>query len=344
MSFVPPPTTPLTYGFTDHIVHSINKVDIALRVFPARDDGTKRPWLIWVHGGAYIAGKHSTLPPSSSQHSTIKQTTTSSHSPTDYYLKSPSKTCGTTSPSNSTGGDSSGGHFATLAGFRLSHTSPPKVIISLYGIVNPLDPYFEQESEHEITPDYGTPPNVLMRMLEDREKSRARIFAPWNWEMPPALTPEQLEADWGYKYEITDEDKRTMDLNNHIHKKGIRMNLLFREETFIWKERYVEKVKKWSPIHLTDTLPNPYQTIDDRQERKVYPPLCVLHGDEDRTVPFEQSKRFAEGLKKKGVAVKEIYPEGKGHTFDYVITGPNDEGWKDYIQPLISLVKIHLEE
>ncbi|WVQ63397.1 uncharacterized protein L199_001550 [Kwoniella botswanensis] len=321
MSFVPPPTSPLTYGYTDHIVHSINKVIIALRVFPATDDGTKRPWLIWVHGGAYIAGKHFNPPlfllPAFHDQANYHIVTFSHRSLPQISFQDmwdditfQFHWCLTNLPSfigedkidmdnYGIGGDSSGGHFATSTGFRLSHTSPPKVIISLYGVVNPLDPYFEQESEDGITPDYGTPPNVLTRMLEDREKSRARIFAPWNWEMPPTLTPEQLEAYWGYKYEITEEDKRRMDLNNRIHQKGMRMNLLFREETFIWKERYVERVKKW-------------------------------------TVPVERSKRFAEGLKKKGVVAKEIYPEGKGHTFDYVIT--------EYIQPLISFVKIHLEE
>ncbi|WVW80763.1 hypothetical protein I302_102749 [Kwoniella bestiolae CBS 10118] len=358
MSFVPPPTTPLKYQFTDHVVHCISKVDIALRVFPAKDVGTKRPWLIWVHGGGYIAGKHFNPFPSllPAFHDTANyHIVTFSHRLLpqvafqdmwdDISFQFQWCLCHLPSilgedkvdiTSYSIGGDSSGGHFATLAGFRLH--PPPRVIISLYGVINPLDPFFEVEHPNEdITPDNGTPANVVMRMLGDREKSRAKIFAPWNWEMPPLLSPGDLEKVWGYEYEVTEEYRRRMDLNNYIHKKGIRMNLLFREENFFWKERYVEKVKKWSPLHLIDTQHT------RSEDGMVYPPTVLLHGDQDRAVPVEQSRVFAEKLKSRGVEVEEIYPEGKGHTFDYVVTGPEDEGWKEYIEPLISFVQKHLK-
>ncbi|KAK6906522.1 hypothetical protein I203_100507 [Kwoniella mangroviensis CBS 8507] len=233
MPFVPPPTTPLAYGFTDHIVHSINKVDIALRVFPARDDGTKRPWLIWVHGGAYIAGKHFNTPPfhlSAFHDQANYHIVTFSHrllpqvSFQDMWddITFQFQWCLTNLPSII------GEDKIEMDNYGLGGDSSVCMELSIHSTHT-----VNKEFEDGITPDTNTPPNVLMRMLEDREKSRAQIFAPWNWEMPSILTPEQLEAYWGYNYENTEEDKRRMDLNNHIHKKGIRMNLLFREETFI---------------------------------------------------------------------------------------------------------------
>jgi acetyl esterase/lipase len=48
---------------------------------------------------------------------------------------------------------------------------------------------------------------------------------------------------------------------------------------------------------------------------KNAPPFLIMHGDTDRTVPFEQSERFYEALKKAGVDATLVPMKGAGHGF-----------------------------
>ena len=45
------------------------------------------------------------------------------------------------------------------------------------------------------------------------------------------------------------------------------------------------------------------------------PPVLILHGTRDATVPMEQSRLLAEALKKAGVAHELILVEGAPHSF-----------------------------
>jgi len=49
------------------------------------------------------------------------------------------------------------------------------------------------------------------------------------------------------------------------------------------------------------------------------PPFLIMHGDKDRTVPFDQSERFYEALKKAGIDATFVPMKGAGHGFG----GPN---------------------
>jgi dipeptidyl aminopeptidase/acylaminoacyl peptidase len=42
-------------------------------------------------------------------------------------------------------------------------------------------------------------------------------------------------------------------------------------------------------------------------------PFLILHGDQDKTVPYSQSELLAEALKKAGVEVRLVKVEGAGH-------------------------------
>lgn len=46
------------------------------------------------------------------------------------------------------------------------------------------------------------------------------------------------------------------------------------------------------------------------------PAIMVCHGDNDKVVPFDQGKRFAEALEKSGVKTEHIYVPGGGHGFN----------------------------
>lgn len=48
---------------------------------------------------------------------------------------------------------------------------------------------------------------------------------------------------------------------------------------------------------------------------KDAPPFLIMHGDKDRTVPFDQSERFYEALKKVGVDATFVPMKGAGHGF-----------------------------
>ena len=49
--------------------------------------------------------------------------------------------------------------------------------------------------------------------------------------------------------------------------------------------------------------------------RKGNPPVLILHGTKDATVPVEQSQRMAEALKNAGVEHELILVEGAPHSF-----------------------------
>ncbi|GMK58630.1 hypothetical protein CspeluHIS016_0600720 [Cutaneotrichosporon spelunceum] len=53
------PLPPCRPGFTDHVYATVHGVDLPLRVWPAKGarGGAKVPWVLWIHGGGYTAGK-----------------------------------------------------------------------------------------------------------------------------------------------------------------------------------------------------------------------------------------------------------------------------------------------
>lgn len=70
------------------------------------------------------------------------------------------------------------------------------------------------------------------------------------------------------------------------------------------------------------------------------PPLLLIHGDADETVPFEQSELLQEALGKAGVATQLIRIENAGHgpTFPGAVNPP------DYIGAMIAWFDRHLKQ
>ena len=80
-----------------------------------------------------------------------------------------------------------------------------------------------------------------------------------------------------------------------------------------------------------DASPVAYASSDD-------PPLLLIHGDADETVPFEQSEAFEGALRSAGAEAQLIRVPGGGHgpTFPGATNPP------DYISAMIAWFDQHL--
>lgn len=66
------------------------------------------------------------------------------------------------------------------------------------------------------------------------------------------------------------------------------------------------------------------------------PPVLLFHGDQDKTVPIQQSRIFVSRLKEVGIPHKLIVAEGKGHGWELPLENQFEEitGWFDqYLLP-----------
>ncbi|MBW7996404.1 MAG: alpha/beta hydrolase [Candidatus Glassbacteria bacterium] len=71
-----------------------------------------------------------------------------------------------------------------------------------------------------------------------------------------------------------------------------------------------------------------------------YPPTVLLHGEKDTDVPFEQSERMAEELKRHGVAFEFIRHPAWGHGFDHV--GLDDTGVQEAFDRVLAFLREHV--
>ncbi|HHU07867.1 MAG TPA: prolyl oligopeptidase family serine peptidase, partial [Clostridiaceae bacterium] len=66
----------------------------------------------------------------------------------------------------------------------------------------------------------------------------------------------------------------------------------------------MQKVREISPVHWLDA-------------EKTYPPFLLLHGDEDRTVRYEQSLLMYKALQDHGTVAEMICVDGADHENDF---------------------------
>jgi dipeptidyl aminopeptidase/acylaminoacyl peptidase len=67
---------------------------------------------------------------------------------------------------------------------------------------------------------------------------------------------------------------------------------------------------RFDPKRFRDAAPVTYVTADD-------PPFLLIHGDADKTVPYNQSEAMEAALKKVGVTVKLVRVPGGDHGSDF---------------------------
>ncbi|RSH93406.1 hypothetical protein EHS25_007762 [Saitozyma podzolica] len=229
-------------------------------------------------------------------------------------------------------GDSAGGTLSTICGFKFE--PKPKAVIDVFGVVDLMDPHFYTPQSVEAAAMWGKyhrarDDTELAGICEERDPSKAEVICPWDWELPPNMSTEDLRVFWGTPdFTPGEKDLLRMDLMKYTGKMANKFNILLRKEE-LSPEQFDQKRKEWSPFWVVD-------------ERKTYPPTFFLHGTADSAVPVEQSYRFAEKLKRLGVPTGEAYcPDGE-HCFENKIERPEDEGWNEYIVPCMEFVDQHV--
>lgn len=181
-------------------------------------------------------------------------------------------------------------------------------MIDVFGVVDLLDPHFYTAQSAEKAAMWGKyhrarEDTELARICGERDPSKAEVICPWDWELPPNMSTEDLRVFWGTpEFTPGEKDLLRMDLMKYTGKVANKFNILLRKEE-ISPELFDQKRKEWSPYWVVD-------------ERKTYSPTFFLHGTADSAVPVEQSYRFAEKLKRLGIPTGEAYcPDGE-HCFE----------------------------
>lgn len=126
-----------------------------------------------------------------------------------------------------------------------------------------------------------------------------------------------------------------VSMRGHFHKHGLDRGLLLK--------MFDKKVECHSPVHLLlrfqRHVSEAYGSALSKPSLEcALPPLCIVHGTSDETVPFEQSTEFVSHLQKSKAALSTITYEGWGHT-DAIIEAPFD-GDNRFHRDVYNLVKL----
>ncbi|KAI4346802.1 hypothetical protein L6164_007670 [Bauhinia variegata] len=115
-----------------------------------------------------------------------------------------------------------------------------------------------------------------------------------------------------------------VDLVDHFNNRGLYRSIFF---SIMEGE---ESLHKFSPeLKILD--PSFKYAI------RLLPPVILFHGNADRSIPSDSSKRFADALKKMGLRTELILYDGKTHT-DLFIHDPLRGGKDDLFDHIVALV------
>jgi acetyl esterase/lipase len=205
-------------------------------------------------------------------------------------------------------GDSAGGTLSSLCGALLRPR--PRVVIDVFGVTDMTDPFFYAK----LSPERLALPYLQdleprdreeqKRSLASRDESKAEFICPWDWELEPNMSEDDLRIFWGTPdFKVEPKHRYRMDLNKYLNREGERLPLLLMQrERYDDEEAFFADVRKrWSAFHMAD---------------ETYPPTFILHGDADNAVPVEQSYRFEKRLKELSVPVQAVYCPGGEHCFE----------------------------
>jgi acetyl esterase/lipase len=204
-------------------------------------------------------------------------------------------------------GDSAGGTLSTICGHVFE--PKPKAVIDVFGVVDITDKYFHTplpEDQPNPWGEYSQPRDEqeLEKLLGDRDPSKAEVICPWDWELEPNMSVEDLRLFWGTPdFTPSEKDFLRMDMVKHSGKRSNKFSILFRREK-LSDEEFLAKCKEWSSYYMLD------------ERKREYPPTFFLHGTGDTAVPVEQSSMMAKKLRELGVPVGEAYCEGGQHCFE----------------------------
>lgn len=349
-------------GYTEHIYKRAAGVDVPLRIWPAPANDAPAPWVFWVHGGespapapltaagSYIGGKWSipTVNVSvgfadrgyhvvSVGHRLMPHVGVSEviEDLSDAYVwlraNLPSILGDKVSLDDSViYGGSAGATLAfnTVAEARV-RAHPPRALVFLYGGVDLTDKWYHTPQDIPLPP-YLLPHDAdegdLEEWVMDRDARKAITQNPWDDEVPPKASLASLRRHLGIPdYEVTREVLFRIDAATYLTRKRRTTATFVRKERFPDPVEWTAELKKWSPLFIADTL-------------DTFPPTYIMQGEADEYVPLYEPKKLANKLRERGWEVVEKYAPGGGHCFDWAYTSPEQEGWKEYIDPLLDFV------
>lgn len=338
---------PVPQDFIDCEYAKPHGVSLEVRIWPAPAGLSLRPWVFWVHGGAYSAGAHY-APPSwvvpgfrargfhivdvayrlSPQVGLEEQIDDllEAHAWCRAQLAGVLGSDRIDIERMAVGGDSAGGTLATLLAFKLQPS--PRCVIDVYGNTNLLDP--QHWSVLDASVYKGThPTDEVYRMLMTRDPAQAIVACPFPWELAniqeSATQNRWARPDFTYsarvRLQTAVKDFMAQTKSNIYH--------LLRLDRFPTTDEARKYATTLSPYHLL-------------QEKGTYPPTAFLHGEADASVPIQFARDFDAKLRSIGVETCTSFCKAAPHAFDMIFTGPESNGWKEYIDPVLDFVETHV--
>lgn len=204
------------------------------------------------------------------------------------------------------GGLSAGGSLAILNGLL---TPRPRVVLDAYGIVDFADTHFDPKftgpgyDPGSVSGRYSE--GQLEHAIAGRDASTALTALPGNDDPDAQGAVTAVYSRVKEMLGWTDPQGIAADVKVHVAATGRIMRVLTRREKYPDNDTWRVAATRASPITKVD---------------EHFPATVILHGVEDRTVPVDQSARFAKALRNVGVVVKEVYVPDADHCFDFTCT------------------------
>lgn len=305
--------------FSDHTFAVKHGVKLDLRVWPA-EVSSPAPWVLYVHGGAFAAGKHY-LP---------NAWVVPGFRPRGYHVVSIAyrfiphvdlrgsvedgvdahRWCREHLPEILGGdkvdvercvvaGESAGGTIVTLLGAVLD--PPPRAVVDIYGLV---DPTFKKErSAVDNQPlTEGWSEEEVAAAIARADPAEALTVCPFQFDIPI----QEVREQWGVPdYEYDRKQVFQYEIKKYLRTHDLLFDCMYRLTPDMSEDERVAKMKAFSALWMLD---------DGRQS---YPPTFFLHGTNDPVVPYEANAvAMANKLRNMGVPVGEAYEPGEGHEYD----------------------------
>ncbi|KFY18864.1 hypothetical protein V493_08287, partial [Pseudogymnoascus sp. VKM F-4281 (FW-2241)] len=232
-------------------------------------------------------------------------------------------------------GESAGGHLVALMAHHL--VPSPRAVINAYGPVD-LAPLISLSGPIP-SPDPAMPwagtfsEQELKAYLSDRAPENVLMDALW-WDEDVLFPAELVSERWAADVEYSPRIKMQAELHRWTSNIGVGLTLRF---SMLHEGRF--KSEEALRQFIASVSPSPMLL---EMEGRKYPPTAFLHGAADEVVGVAQSISMAERLRGLGVSVLECYEEGEGHVFDKKYTGPDVEGWDEYIRPILEFCDKHV--
>ena len=311
--------------FSDHIFKTIHGVDVPLRVWPLPPQEVPAPWMLWIHGGAYISGRHHTTNPwvinaarqrgyhlVSTAYRFVPQV---SHREmledcTDAFrwcLNNLPALLGDKAIKTSAyvlAGDSAGAGLAFMCGLYLEPR--PSCVINLYGAFDMTDDFFYTvDPAHPVeTPSGDFDEATIVAASQDYDARHAEVTCPWSHEIEPFFRIEQTRLAWGDPdFVVTRQHRLRDEVRKRLLGQRNLFRTLFQRGDYADDDTFLANVRQQSPLHILDG-------------RSDYPPTFHLHGIKDTIVPVEHTQRLVAKLEQMGMPLEFILPADADHCFD----------------------------